>query len=190
MGLLKTRYFYRRPVGPGFALAGDAGHFKDFVTGQGMADAFLDADRLARAVLDGRPEAFEHYWRARDVATLPLHFDAIRQGRVGQNDPFMRWVIRCVAARPDLTSRLPLVTDRKLSPADFIPMRTMLGFMGRALLRGQLEVISGFFRAGKEMGKEGKELSERRAMLDEASKRLESAPPRQASPEDLARRAA
>ena len=42
----------RHPVGPGWALVGDAGYFRDAVTGSGISDAFRDAERLATA-LDG-----------------------------------------------------------------------------------------------------------------------------------------
>ncbi|MFE6156202.1 NAD(P)/FAD-dependent oxidoreductase [Streptomyces sp. NPDC057889] len=42
--------FYRRPYGAGWALVGDAGFHKDPVTGQGMTDAFRDADLVADAV--------------------------------------------------------------------------------------------------------------------------------------------
>jgi 2-polyprenyl-6-methoxyphenol hydroxylase-like FAD-dependent oxidoreductase len=182
LGVLKTRFFYRRPVGPGFALAGDAGHFKDFVTGQGMTDAFLDAERLARAILDGRPQAFEHYWRERDVATLPLHFDAIRQGEVGYNDPFMRWVIASIARRDDLKSRLALVLDRKLSPEELLSTPTLLGFMGRALLRGRLDVLSGFLRTGQAMRAQAKELATRRALFEQSRAALERAPREPARP--------
>ena len=34
-----TPAFFRASSGPGWALVGDAGHFKDPVTGQGMRDA-------------------------------------------------------------------------------------------------------------------------------------------------------
>jgi flavin-dependent dehydrogenase len=177
IGLLKNRFFYRRPVGPGFALVGDAGHFKDFVTGQGMTDAFLDAERLSRAVLDGRPEAMAHYWRERDMATLPLHFDAIRQGEVGFNEPFMRWVISRVARNTDLTSRLPEVVERRVNPQDFLPMRTMLGFMGAALLRGRLDVLSGFMKTGRRLSTEAAELDARRRLLEQTRATLDAAPP-------------
>jgi 2-polyprenyl-6-methoxyphenol hydroxylase-like FAD-dependent oxidoreductase len=46
----------RRPVGPGWALVGDASYFRDAITGHGMTDAFRDAEHLARtlgAVLRG-----------------------------------------------------------------------------------------------------------------------------------------
>ena len=38
-GFLGDRYFFRRPVGPGWMLLGDAGHNKDFLTGDGMSEA-------------------------------------------------------------------------------------------------------------------------------------------------------
>ena len=44
---------YRESAGPGWALAGDAGHHKDPCTGMGMSDAFLAADLLADAIHDG-----------------------------------------------------------------------------------------------------------------------------------------
>src|SRR5699024_3356949 len=42
----------RQAAGPGWALVGDAGYFRDAVTGHGMSDAFRDAETLARAVDD------------------------------------------------------------------------------------------------------------------------------------------
>jgi len=175
-GLVKARYFYRCAVGPGFALVGDAGHFKDFVTGQGMTDAFLDAERLAGAILDGREEAFEYYWRERDLATLPLHFDAVRQGAVGYNNPLMRWVIERVGRREDLKDRGAMVAARELSPEEIVPMSTMLKWMGEALLRGRFDVLSGFLSMGKATSVEKKELAMRRALFEAARDALERAP--------------
>ena len=40
----------RRPVGPGWALVGDAGYHRDAITGHGISDAFRDADLLAAAL--------------------------------------------------------------------------------------------------------------------------------------------
>jgi 2-polyprenyl-6-methoxyphenol hydroxylase-like FAD-dependent oxidoreductase len=42
--------FFRKPFGPGWALVGDAGYHKDPYMALGVADAFRDADLLARAV--------------------------------------------------------------------------------------------------------------------------------------------
>src|SRR3954447_2117214 len=47
------RGFFRRSAGAGWALVGDAGHFKDPTPGQGIADAFRQSERLATALTDG-----------------------------------------------------------------------------------------------------------------------------------------
>lgn len=49
-GFLSMPNQLRQPVGPGWALVGDAGYFRDAVTGHGMSDAFRDAELLARAL--------------------------------------------------------------------------------------------------------------------------------------------
>ena len=177
MGIMEADFFYRRPVGPGFALIGDAGHYKDFVTGQGMTDAFLDAERMATAVLDGREEAYAHYWRERDVATLPFHFDALRQGAVGYNDPLMRWVIGSMASRPELAARFKLVLQRQITPGELIPTGALLGMVGAALLRGRFNVGAGFLRLGKQLAPEKRELAARQTLLESARAALDSAPP-------------
>jgi menaquinone-9 beta-reductase len=171
-GLLEARWFYRKPIGPGYALVGDAGHYKDFVTGQGITDAFLDAQRLARAIIDGREVGFEHFWRERDVETLPLHYDALQQGQIGFNSPFMRWVFSHVAKRPDIAARVPQVMDRKLSPYDMIPMSVMLPWIVKALFLGRLDVVKGFLASGKSISAEQKEIAARRVLLADAQRRL------------------
>jgi len=44
--------FMRRSWGPGWALVGDAGYFKDPITTHGMTDALRDAELLADAILE------------------------------------------------------------------------------------------------------------------------------------------
>ena len=66
---------YRTSAGPGWALAGDAGHHQDPSTGMGMSDAFQAAELLAEAIHDGlaghRPidEALAGYQHQRDELT-------------------------------------------------------------------------------------------------------------------------
>lgn len=45
--------FFRKPYGPGWALVGDAGYHKDPITGQGITDAFHDAELVAGALDEG-----------------------------------------------------------------------------------------------------------------------------------------
>jgi 2-polyprenyl-6-methoxyphenol hydroxylase-like FAD-dependent oxidoreductase len=58
--------FIKRSTGPGWALVGDAGYFKDPLSSHGIADALRDAELLARAVVWGTPAAFVEYEMTRD----------------------------------------------------------------------------------------------------------------------------
>jgi 2-polyprenyl-6-methoxyphenol hydroxylase-like FAD-dependent oxidoreductase len=101
-GLLKYECFLRESAGPGWALVGDAGHFKDPAPGQGITDAFRQVEALAPAIvrsIDDRAgaldeavsawarwrdlDAAEHYWLAADFGAAgpvsPVVVEAIRQ---------------------------------------------------------------------------------------------------------------
>jgi flavin-dependent dehydrogenase len=68
--------FFRRSAGPGWALAGDAGHHKDPLVARGIADAFRDADLLSAAILTGwdgdLDDAVAGYPAQRDECSRPL----------------------------------------------------------------------------------------------------------------------
>jgi menaquinone-9 beta-reductase len=53
--------FLKRGAGPGWALVGDAGYFKDPLTAHGITDALRDAELLTRAILRGTADAFMDY---------------------------------------------------------------------------------------------------------------------------------
>ncbi|MGH7293947.1 MAG: NAD(P)/FAD-dependent oxidoreductase, partial [Polyangiaceae bacterium] len=161
-----AEFFYRRPVGPGFALVGDAGSFKDWVTGHGMTDAYLGARRLHRAVVADSAEAYERYWRERDVETLPLYFDAVRSGEVGFNDAFARSLFERLGKSAELAARLGAVADRSLSPLEAFSLGDLLGVVARSVVRGRFDSVKAFLAVGKRMGKFGEELKTRKALLD------------------------
>lgn len=58
--------FLRRAHGPGWALVGDAGAFRDPITSHGIADALRDAEWLANAIVSGTSAALDEYEAARD----------------------------------------------------------------------------------------------------------------------------
>jgi 2-polyprenyl-6-methoxyphenol hydroxylase-like FAD-dependent oxidoreductase len=76
--------YLRRAQGPGWALVGDAGHFSDPISPQGLTDALRDADLLATAVVNGLRSgstrdldgALAAYESTRDCLSLPL-FDVV-----------------------------------------------------------------------------------------------------------------
>jgi flavin-dependent dehydrogenase len=74
--------FLRRPWGPGWALVGDAGYWKDPISVHGLTDALRDAELLARAIVSSEPdgpdrsEALAEYQATRDRLSRPL-FDVV-----------------------------------------------------------------------------------------------------------------
>jgi flavin-dependent dehydrogenase len=72
-GMRGSKSYFRKPYGPGWALAGDAGFLKDPIMGTGIDDAFRDAEYLAEAIdgsLNGGDwdEALGEFQRKRDAA--------------------------------------------------------------------------------------------------------------------------
>jgi 2-polyprenyl-6-methoxyphenol hydroxylase-like FAD-dependent oxidoreductase len=70
--------FLRRSWGPGWALVGDAGYWKDPLSAHGLTDALRDAELLVRAIVSvdsgdhPEHEALADYQAARDRLSLPL----------------------------------------------------------------------------------------------------------------------
>jgi flavin-dependent dehydrogenase len=60
---------FRKAHGPGWALVGDAGYFKDPFAAHGITDAFRDAELLRDAVLTGDLAGYE---ACRDELSMPL----------------------------------------------------------------------------------------------------------------------
>jgi 2-polyprenyl-6-methoxyphenol hydroxylase-like FAD-dependent oxidoreductase len=79
MGLTPHQSFYRKPYGPGWALVGDAGYYRDPVLGQGINDALRDAEALAAAlhrVFEGASDwepALSAYEQQRNAATAAIY---------------------------------------------------------------------------------------------------------------------
>ena len=64
--------YLRRCRGPGWALVGDAGYFKDPITAHGLSDALRDAELLARALIEDSDAALAAYESTRDELSAPL----------------------------------------------------------------------------------------------------------------------
>jgi len=80
--------YFRRSAGPGWALVGDAGPFKDPDIGHGMHDALVwgtDLGERLAVVLERGPEEIDRemrrWERARDRGVLPSFYLGIRLGR-------------------------------------------------------------------------------------------------------------
>ena len=64
--------YFRQAWGPGWALVGDAGYFKDPLTAHGITDALRDAELLAEAAAAGSDQALQAYQDTRDALSERL----------------------------------------------------------------------------------------------------------------------
>ena len=99
----------RRSWGPGWALVGDAGYFKDPITAHGMTDALRDAELLADAVLaapGGRDEAgaLQGYEELRDRLSGDLFEVTEQVAGFAWDTPRLKQLLRELAAsmRPEV----------------------------------------------------------------------------------------
>jgi flavin-dependent dehydrogenase len=136
----ETPAFFRASSGPGWALAGDAGHFKDPVTGQGMRDAMWAGRRLAEAVLPALddPAAVDvatRAWEAeRDRECLHAYHFANSDTRVEVQSPALCELVRDAGrtTEPDLGD----LFGRARSLQEIAPLPRMARAFATALNRG------------------------------------------------------
>ncbi len=146
IGLAALRYFFKQPIGPGWALVGDAGLHLDPTPGLGISDAFRDALALADAIVDGSPLAFERYWRRRDADSIGLYRMAIDMGSPGYNSPFTRMIYRRVQASPTMRARMMTLIDREGRPQDLLPLGRLVGWLFSEAVHGRLGSLRGLGR--------------------------------------------
>ena len=112
----------RQSWGPGWALVGDAGYFKDPITTHGMTDGLRDAELLADGILEvlgGAPEAvaLAAYQDTRDRLSTRL-FDATEEvARYDWDCVRARELLRTVSsAMSDEVDHLQALPDRRRGP--------------------------------------------------------------------------
>lgn len=138
---LDTTSYFRRSSGPGWALAGDAGHFKDPVTAQGMRDAMRFgrlAGEAAAPVLDDpqRLDSALRTWEAgRERECLESYQWTNQMGRGEAMSPLEVELYREVAADPACARELLDVFSRQRRPSQVVGPGRALRLTRRALAR-------------------------------------------------------
>jgi 2-polyprenyl-6-methoxyphenol hydroxylase-like FAD-dependent oxidoreductase len=141
-GMLRWEGFFREATGPGWVLAGDAGHFKDPAPGQGIQDAFRQVEFLASAILGAinkspsaldealagwarwrDDDAGEHYWLAADL------------GKAGLAPAVLPEIAQRLHERGKLDSFTDLFNHRSLPSKVLSPPR-VLAATARLMARG------------------------------------------------------
>jgi flavin-dependent dehydrogenase len=123
-GMAVPNYF-RQPFGPGWALVGDAGYNKDFITAQGIMDAFHDAELCAaaldNALSEGRPfvEAMGEYQWARDARVKPMYDFTCQLATLEPPPPEMQQLIAAIHGKEKAMDAFARMNAGTLSPAEF-----------------------------------------------------------------------
>jgi 2-polyprenyl-6-methoxyphenol hydroxylase-like FAD-dependent oxidoreductase len=167
-GTVKERYFFRRAVGNGWALVGDAGHHKEFVIGNGITEALLQARSLAMAIAQGTDTALHRWWRARDVEALPYFFLGRDEGAAEPPMTLQQVVFSHAAKSATLQSRMAATMEHQLSPLETFSARQVLWWTVAAALRGSLRVIPEFITMARRGSADVRELRLRQRLLAEA----------------------
>ena len=117
--------FFRKPYGPGWALVGDAGYNKDFITAQGMHDAFRDAE-LCAAALDetfSGARSFEiamgEYQSTRDQHVLPMYEFTCQLATLEPPPPELQQLLGAVHGNQEAMDGFARVAAGVTSPAEF-----------------------------------------------------------------------
>ncbi len=117
--------FFRKPYGPGWALVGDAGYNKDFITAHGIHDAFRDAELCATAL----DEAFSgarsfdvamgEYQSARDEHVLPMYEFTTQLATLEPPPPELQQLLGAVHGNQEAMDGFARVNAGVTSPTEF-----------------------------------------------------------------------
>jgi len=167
-GTVRERFFFRRAVGDGWALVGDAGHHKEVLLGDGITEAVLQAKSLAAAISQESGAALTRWWRARDVLALPLYYWGMELAAL--EPPWeLHWaVFSHFESHPELKQRFIDLLERKLSPFDLVPAPRMLGWVAGAVARGRWRILPELVATTRRAVAMKRELRGRSRLLAEA----------------------
>jgi 2-polyprenyl-6-methoxyphenol hydroxylase-like FAD-dependent oxidoreductase len=117
--------YFRKPFGPGWTLVGDAGYNKDFITAQGIQDAFRDAELCVRALdetYSGRrpfQAAMADYQAARDEHVMPMYEFTAELASLEPPPPELQQILQAAHGNQDAMDGFARVNAGVTSPAEF-----------------------------------------------------------------------
>ncbi|HSS31713.1 MAG TPA: NAD(P)/FAD-dependent oxidoreductase [Solirubrobacterales bacterium] len=121
--------FFRQSAGPGWALVGDAGHFKDPTPGQGISDALHQVTTLAptivRSLDGGDDDPLRAWWRWRDRESWEMYWFAQQMADSTWAPLLSETVNERFAADPELVNRMVRILSRDLAASKLLtPVET------------------------------------------------------------------
>ncbi|HYJ33706.1 MAG TPA: NAD(P)/FAD-dependent oxidoreductase [Candidatus Binatia bacterium] len=133
--------YFRKPYGPGWALAGDAGYNRDFITAMGITDAFLSADQIAEALdrsLGGAEpynETMAKYQYQRDERVTPIFHFTCQLATCEPPPPEVQKIFGAVAGNQEHMDAFARMNAACLSPAEFFSEENVGRIFGSASVR-------------------------------------------------------
>ncbi|MBU2669100.1 FAD-dependent monooxygenase [Actinoplanes bogorensis] len=117
--------YFRVPYGKGWALVGDSGYSRDFITAQGITDAFLDAESLAQALdetLGGGTawdEALAGYQTRRDTRAMPVYQMTLGIASLQPPDEQMIQLVSGIVGKQPAMDAFARLNSGVTSPVEF-----------------------------------------------------------------------
>jgi flavin-dependent dehydrogenase len=131
--------YFRKPYGSGWALVGDAGYNKDFITAQGILDAFRDAELCAKALdesLSGArsfDDAMAEYQRIRDERGGAMYDFTCQLATLEPPPPELLQLLQAVHGNQAAMDGFARLNAGTISPAEFFaPENTAVIFAAAA----------------------------------------------------------
>jgi 2-polyprenyl-6-methoxyphenol hydroxylase-like FAD-dependent oxidoreductase len=123
-GMATFPVFFRESAGAGWVLLGDAGHFANPAAGQGVSDAFRQAERLADDIVSGLgggsspDKALADWWRWRDAEELELHWLSADMAAAGPVPVLISEVVRELQESPEGLVDFWGIFHHRLAPSE------------------------------------------------------------------------
>jgi 2-polyprenyl-6-methoxyphenol hydroxylase-like FAD-dependent oxidoreductase len=117
--------YFRKPFGPGWTLVGDGGYNKDFITAQGISDAFRDAQLCVTALGDWFSGdltfdvAMKQYQSARDDHVLHIYELTIELATLEPPPPAYQQLFAAMHGNQEAMDGFARVNSGVTSPAEF-----------------------------------------------------------------------
>jgi 2-polyprenyl-6-methoxyphenol hydroxylase-like FAD-dependent oxidoreductase len=117
--------FFRKPYGAGWVLVGDASYNKDFITAQGISDAFRQSEQCVGALHESFSgarsfdDAMASYQSQRDAHVRPLYEFTCQFAKLAPPTPEMQQLLGAVHGNQDAMNGFVRVISGVTSPAEF-----------------------------------------------------------------------
>jgi 2-polyprenyl-6-methoxyphenol hydroxylase-like FAD-dependent oxidoreductase len=130
--------YFRKPYGPGWVLAGDAGYNKDPMTAQGISDAFIDAVSLTNALtagLSGRgplDELLAAHEAARNERVKPMYEFTSHLATLEPPPPHMQALFAALRGNQEATNAFLSAITGAIPLSDFMSEKNIGRIMSTA----------------------------------------------------------